>query len=95
MTLINLDNLALIVPGSEWLWTMVSGIVVAVTLIGLYFQLRLQRSQAAIEHVDAVLRDFFSERMLRQQLDTLLAMRAGSIRRTFRQARQQRSRTTS
>jgi hypothetical protein len=75
--LINTDGMAFIGPGSEWFWTALSGIVLAVTFLAIYRQLRLQRSLAAIEQIDAVMRDFFSERMLRHQLDVLLAQRAG------------------
>ncbi len=77
MKLINTDGMAFIGPGSEWFWTAVSGLVLAVTFLAIYRQLRLQRSLAAIEQIDAVMRDFFSERMLRHQLDVLLALRAG------------------
>ncbi len=48
MTLINTDGMSLIGPGSEWFWTAVSGVVLAVTLIAIYRQLRLQANQAAI-----------------------------------------------
>lgn len=45
MNLVNTDGLVLLGPGSEWLWTAVSGIVLAGTFIALYRQLRLQRVQ--------------------------------------------------
>ena len=51
MKLINLDDLVILGPGSEWLWTMISGIVLAVTFIAIYRQLRVQRDAAAIEQV--------------------------------------------
>jgi hypothetical protein len=35
-------------PGSEWFWAALSGIVTAVTLIAIFRQLRLQRSEGAI-----------------------------------------------
>jgi hypothetical protein len=38
MKLINTDGMALIGPGSEWFWTAVSGIVLAVTFIAIYRQ---------------------------------------------------------
>lgn len=66
---------AIFAPG--WVWSVVSTVLVVGSLAGLYRQLRLQGSQAAIEHFDAVGREFFSERMLRYQLDVLLALRAG------------------
>jgi hypothetical protein len=75
--LINTDGMAFIGPGSEWFWTAVSGLVLAVTFLAIYRQLRLQRSQAAVEQLDAVMQEFFSERMLGHQLALLLAMQAG------------------
>lgn len=77
MKFINTDGMAFIGPGSEWFWTAFSGIVLAVTFLAIYRQLRLQASQAAVEQVDAVMREFFSERMLRHQLALLLALQAG------------------
>lgn len=51
MKLINTDGMAFIRPGSEWFWTALSGIVLAVTFPATYRQLRLQRRQ---EHCDAL-----------------------------------------
>lgn len=48
MNFINTDGMAFIGPGSEWLWTTVSGIVLAVTFVAINRQLRLQASQRAI-----------------------------------------------
>ncbi len=45
MNLVNTDGLVLLGPGSEWLWTAVSGIVLAGTFLAIYRQLRLQRTQ--------------------------------------------------
>jgi hypothetical protein len=75
---INTDGMAFIGPGSEWFWTGVSGIVLAVTFIAIYRQLRLQRSQSAIEQLDGFEREWASERMTRFQLDILLALREGA-----------------
>ncbi len=71
--IINTDGMSFIGPGSEWFWTAVSGLVLAVTLLAIYRQLRLQASQGAIEQTDAAMREFFSERMLGHQLTVLLA----------------------
>jgi hypothetical protein len=46
VTFINTDGLAFIGPGSEWFSTAVSGIVLAITFIAIYRQLRGQREQA-------------------------------------------------
>ena len=39
MKLINTDGLSLIGPGSEWFWTALSGVILAVTFIAIYRQL--------------------------------------------------------
>ena len=77
MKLINTDGMAFIGPGSEWFWTALSGIILAVTFLAIWRQLRIQTSQAAVEQLDTVMRDFFSERMLGHQLALLLALQAG------------------
>ena len=51
MKLINLDGLALIGPGSEWFWSMLQFVIVAITLMTIYRQLRLQASAGAIEQM--------------------------------------------
>ena len=78
MKLINTDGMAFIGPGSEWFWTALSGIVLAVTFIAIYRQLRLQRSQAAIEQIDAFEREWATERMCRIRLSSLIAYRDAS-----------------
>ena len=75
MVLINTDGMAFIGPGSEWFWTAISGIVLAVTFIAIYRQLRLQRSAAAIEQHSRLLREWHSEPMLRNRLAVLTAIR--------------------
>jgi hypothetical protein len=76
--LINTDGLAFIGPGSEWFWTAVSGLVLAITFIAIYRQLRLQRDAAAIEQVNGLLTEWSSERMARAKLTVLLALEAGT-----------------
>ena len=78
MKLINLDELVLIGPGSEWFWTMVSGVVLAVTFIAIYRQLRLQRDAADIAHALETYREWTSERMARAKLEALLTIRDGA-----------------
>ena len=77
MKFINTDGMAFIGPGSEWFWTAVSGIVLAVTFYAIYRQLRLQRSQAAIEQVGRIEAEYDSERLSRFHLEILLALRDG------------------
>jgi hypothetical protein len=73
--LINTEGLALIGPGSEWFWTALSGIVLAVTFLAIYRQLRLQSSAGAIEQATALARDWNSELLHRSRLSVLLALR--------------------
>ena len=49
MPILNLDNLTLVGPGSEWFWSAVSGLTVAATLIVIYRQMRDQRSASLYE----------------------------------------------
>lgn len=78
MTFINTDVMVFIGPGSEWFWTMVSGVVVAVTLLGLYSQLRMQASASALAQLDLIDREWATEAMARSRLGVLLAVRDGS-----------------
>jgi hypothetical protein len=48
---INFNGLVLIGPGSEWFWTALSGLVLAITFVAIYRQLVLQRDSAAIDQV--------------------------------------------
>jgi hypothetical protein len=75
--LINTDGMALIGPGSEWFWTALTGIVLAVTFLAIYRQLTTARNAAAYEQLDAFERELASERMLRFELTVLVAVREG------------------
>jgi len=77
VTFINTDGMSIIGPGSEWLWTAVSGLIAAITLIAIYRQVRLQRATGAIEQMESINSEFASERMSRARLATLLAIRDG------------------
>jgi hypothetical protein len=61
VTLINNDGMAFIGPGSEWFWTAVSGLILAVTFIAIYRQLRAQASTRAFELLEAYVREGESE----------------------------------
>jgi len=75
VSLINTDGMTFIGPGSEWFWTAVSGIVLAVTFIAIYRQLRFQARMGAIEQLDAFRREAYSEAMQRYALDVMIAQR--------------------
>ena len=75
MRLINTDGMSLIGPGSEWFWTALTGVVLALTFVAIYRQLRLQSTQGAIDQLDGFKREAYSESMTRYGLDVMLALR--------------------
>lgn len=75
MKLINTDGMAFIGPGSEWFWTALTGLVLAVTFLGIYRQLRLQAHASASEQLGEFRREAYSEQMLRYELDVMVALR--------------------
>jgi hypothetical protein len=75
--IINFDGMSFIGPGSEWFWTAISGLVLVVTFVAIYRQLRLMRSAGALEQLDSFERELASERMVRFELDVLVALRDG------------------
>jgi hypothetical protein len=72
--LINTEGLALIGPGSEWFWTALSGLVLAVTFFAIYRQLRLAQSAGAIAQLDAFEREWMSERLTRFKAEVLVVL---------------------
>jgi hypothetical protein len=72
--------MALIGPGSEWFWTALSGIVLAVTFIAIWRQLSLTRRAGAREEAVTLDREWESERQMRYRLEILLALRDGADR---------------
>lgn len=78
MQLINTADLVLIGPGSEWFWSAVSGLVLAVTVVALYRQLRIQANESAIDQLTEFEAEWASERFLRNRLAILLELRDGT-----------------
>jgi hypothetical protein len=76
--LINSDGMAFIGPGSEWFWTALSGLVLAITFIAIFRQLRLQADAAAIKQLQDIEHEWSSERLARAKLTVLLALEAGA-----------------
>lgn len=72
MKLINTDGMALIGPGSEWFWTAVSWIILAVTFIAIYRQLRAQNAANALQRMEALQGTWTSERMIHARLVVVL-----------------------
>lgn len=79
MTFINTNGMAFIGPGSEWFWTALTGIVLAVTFITIARQLRLQAHISAVEQVQWFQREGLgSELTQRLWLEVLVALRDGT-----------------
>ena len=76
--MINLEGAVILGPGSEWFWSMAQFVVVAVTLIGIYIQLRIARDANAFEQMDRISNEFESELMVRHRLEILIALRDGT-----------------
>jgi hypothetical protein len=64
-------------PGSEWFWAMAQFVVVAATLIGIYYQFRLQRAANAFEQLNRIAAEWEAEPMLRARLEIARAIVAG------------------
>jgi len=78
VTLINTDGMSFIGPGSEWFWTALSGLVLAVTFIAIYRQLSIARSTEAREQLASLEREWSSERQMRYRLEIFVALRDGA-----------------
>ena len=77
MNLTNIDGLAIIGPGSEWFWAAANGLVLAITFLAIYRQLRLQASANAFQQMDRFVHEWASEPSMRNMLEILIAQRAG------------------
>ena len=77
MKLINTDGMSFIGPGSEWFWTGISGIVLAVTFVAIWRQLSLQRSASGYAQVTDLSRQDQSEPMLRVKVQIYQALHEG------------------
>jgi hypothetical protein len=69
---INTDGMAFIGPGSEWFWTALSGLILAVTFIAIYRQLRAQSAANAVHRMEALQGQWDSERMIHARLTVAL-----------------------
>ena len=75
MNVANTDGLTLVGSGSEWFWSMLQFVVVAVTLVAIYVQLRQDRSANAFSQASSLREDWNGELMARRKLAHLLALR--------------------
>jgi hypothetical protein len=74
---INTNGMAFLGPGSEWFWAALQFTALVITFIAIYRQLRIARSTSAVEQVGRYRAQFDSERMRRQRLAVLVAIRDG------------------
>ena len=77
--LVNLGDLTFIGTGSEWFWTMVSGLVVAVTFIVIYRQLKAQAATNAFQRIETVHRRWASNELVLARLEVALQLRDGTL----------------
>jgi hypothetical protein len=75
---INTNGMAFLGPGSEWFWAALQFTALVITFVAIYRQLRLARSASAVEQVGKYRAQFDSERMRRQRLAVLVAIRDGN-----------------
>jgi hypothetical protein len=76
--LVNTNGLAFIGPGSEWFWSMLQFLVVAVTLVGIYYQLRSSQSANAFTQLGELVDEWQGERLTRKRRTVYLALRDGA-----------------
>jgi len=77
MKFINTDGMSFVGPGSEWFWTAVSGLVLAVTFVAIWRQLALQRSASGYAQVTDLSRQDVAEPMLRVKVEIYQALHDG------------------
>ena len=74
-----MGDLTLIGTGSEWFWTMVSGLVVAVTFVVIYRQLKAQGAANAFKRIETVHGRWGSPELVLARLQVALALRDGTL----------------
>lgn len=77
MKFINTDGMAFIGPGSEWFWTALSGIILAVTFIAIYRQLHAQASANALGRLEALSRRWESRLLTLARVRSAMSLRYG------------------
>ena len=79
MKFINTDGMAFIGPGSEWFWTALQFIALAITFYAIYRQLRAQRSASLFDQMTSWHREFDDVRFMRDALVLLLEMEGREV----------------
>ena len=84
MKFINTDGMAFIGPGSEWFWTALQFIALAITFFAIYRQLRAQRSASLFDQMTSWHREFDDVRFMRgHPLNNRRIEEASRCRRTY------------
>lgn len=78
MTVVNTEGLTLVGAGSEWFWSMLQFVIVAITLVGIYVQLRQDRAANAFAQASAMRQEWEGEFLTRRRLATMIALRDGA-----------------
>ena len=73
--MLDTDGLTLFGTGSEWFWSMLQFVVVAITLAGIYVQSRQARAANAFARAGAMRERWSGERMVRRVLSIAIALR--------------------
>jgi hypothetical protein len=72
MSLVNLNGMTIFGAGSEWVWSMAQFILVAASILGIYFQLRAQRASSLHDQIEAWERTWNEERFVVIRLGALV-----------------------
>lgn len=72
MPLVNLQDLVIVGPGSEWFWVMAELLVLVLTGIAIFRQLRAQRSASLYQQLTEMNREFAEPWMVRNKLALML-----------------------
>jgi len=75
--MVNIEGLTLLGAGSEWFWSMLQFVVVAITLVGIYVQLRQARAANAFAQANAMQQEWYGERLERRRRAIYIALRDG------------------
>ena len=78
MKVFNLNGMALFGPGSEWFWTMAQFLLLTVTGLAIYRQLRAQGSANALSAQTALVAQWESPGMVRLRLASLVHIASGT-----------------
>ena len=74
-----MGDLTLIGTGSEWFWTMVSGLVVAITFVVIYRQLKAQGAANAFQRIETVHGRWGSPELILARLQVARSLRDGTL----------------